>query len=85
MVAITSDSKYIVTGSDDNTIRIWDIGSKKEIAVLKGHTQALTRITITNDDRYIISASHDNTERLWNIKERRQESLEVHFPHNNGS
>ena len=35
--AFSGDGKRVVTASDDNTARIWDAESGKEIAVLKGH------------------------------------------------
>ncbi len=34
-VAITQDDKYIVSGSTDKSIKIWDLEKKKEIE--KGH------------------------------------------------
>ena len=39
--AFSGDGKRVVTASDDNTARIWDAESGKEIAVLKGHTGAV--------------------------------------------
>ena len=35
--AFDGDGKRVVTASDDQTARIWDAESGKEIAVLKGH------------------------------------------------
>ena len=40
-VAVTSDSKYIVSGSEDKTVRIWSIEEKKEIGCLNGHTETV--------------------------------------------
>ena len=37
-VAITSDNKYIVSGGDDKTVRIWNLQDKTQEAVLQGHT-----------------------------------------------
>ena len=39
--AFSGDGKRVVTASDDNTARIWDAESGKEIAVLKGHTDSV--------------------------------------------
>ena len=36
--AAPGDGKRVVTASFDNTARIWDADSGKEIALLKGHT-----------------------------------------------
>lgn len=37
-VAITSDSKYIVSGSRDMSIRIWKFSERKQVSILSGHT-----------------------------------------------
>ena len=39
--AFSGDGKRVVTASGDNTARIWDAESGKEIAVLKGHTDSV--------------------------------------------
>lgn len=35
ILAIADDSKYLVTASADNTCRLWDVQSGKELAVIK--------------------------------------------------
>ena len=51
-VAFSSDSKYIASGSHDNTIRIWNVEKgKKCIRVLKGHEDSAMAY-------YIISFTH---------------------------
>ena len=56
-IASTSDSKYIISGSSDKTIRIWNLLEKRQETVLEGHTSSITGITITSDNKYIISSS----------------------------
>ena len=56
-IAITSDNKYIISGSSDKTIRIWNLLEKRQETVLKGHTSGVTSIAITSDNKYIISGS----------------------------
>ena len=46
-VAISSDNKYIISGSFDNTIKIWDMEKKELIYTLTGHTSSVCSITIS--------------------------------------
>ena len=58
---------YIVTGSNDKTIRIWD--AETGVAVgkpLEGHTNSVNSVAYSPDGRHIISGSDDKTIRIWN-------------------
>jgi len=67
-VAITPDGKYIVSGSWDKTIKLWDISSDKEIRTFKGHSSWVNSVAITPDGKYIVSGSEDKNIKLWDIK-----------------
>jgi len=66
-VAISSDSKYIVSGSSDDTIKIWNLNTGKLIKTLKGHIGSVNSVAITKDNKYIVSGSSDNTIKIWNL------------------
>ena len=70
-VAITSNNKYIVSGGDDKTVRIWNLQEKTQEAVLQGHTGYVTSVAITNDNKYIVSGGNENTVRIWNPPKQR--------------
>jgi WD40 repeat protein len=57
------DKGYIISGSNDNTIRIWDKNTGKCIRILEGHDNWIN--TLVADEGYIISGSYDNTIRIW--------------------
>jgi FOG: WD40 repeat len=61
-VAVTNDNKFIVSCSDDKSVRLWDFITKKQETLLLGHTDAVKSVTTNN--LYIISGSWDNTIRL---------------------
>ena len=67
-VAKTSNNKYIVSGGEDKTVRIWNLKAKTQEAVLQGHTDLVTSIAITSDSKYIVSGGKNNTVRIWNLR-----------------
>ena len=73
-LAITSDNKYIISGSSDCTVRIWDLQEKKEKAILRGHTDEIVKVVVTSDNKFIVSASNDTTLIIWNIQEKMMET-----------
>ncbi|KAI6148575.1 WD40-repeat-containing domain protein [Pisolithus tinctorius] len=64
-VTISPDSKFLVAGSEDNIIRIWDIESYAFIRSLVGHRGEVYALTFTADSCYLLSASGDRTVRVW--------------------
>ena len=70
-VAISPDSLFIVSGSEDKTIRIWSTleeGYEKKRKALKGHTGYVLIVKTSIDGKYIFSGSKDNTIKIWNFK-----------------
>jgi len=66
-VAISSDNTFIISGSNDKTIRIWDVVSGECIKILEGHNSRISSVALSknNNDQFIVSGSWDKTVRLW--------------------
>jgi len=43
------------TGSDDNTVRVWDVSSMQQVAELKGHTNYVTSVAFDSSGKYLAS------------------------------
>ena len=63
--AFSPDGSRIVTWSSDNTARIWDAATAKEIAVLRGHKEWVSSAAFSPDGSRIVTGSRDNTARIW--------------------
>jgi len=60
---------YIISGSDDRTIRIWDDKTGAAIGnPLRVHTDCVRSIAYSPDGRHIISGSMDCTIRIWDAE-----------------
>jgi len=64
-VAFSSDSTGIVSGCDDNSVRVWDASTGTEQKVFEGHTDPVLSVAFSSDGTKIVSGSVDNSLRVW--------------------
>src|SRR5438067_6436746 len=66
-VAFSSDGKRALSGSQDRTVRLWNVGSGKELCRLEGHTLLVRSVCLSADGSLALSGSYDGTVRLWDV------------------
>jgi WD40 repeat protein len=71
-VAPTRGGERAVTASNDNTARIWDVASGREIAVLTAHTKEVWSAAFSPDGKRAVTASADHTARIWDVESGRE-------------
>jgi WD domain, G-beta repeat len=64
-VAFSSDGTRVLTGSFDNTARLWDAATGKAVAALAGHTASVGAVAFSPDGTRVLTGSGDHTARLW--------------------
>ena len=63
------ESPWIVSASDDQTLRLWNWQSRTCVAVLTGHNHYVMCAQFHPREDLVASASLDQTVRIWDISE----------------
>ena len=71
-VAISRDGKTLVSGSADQTVRIWDASTGQQRFQMRGHIGAVHSVALTPDESLIVSSGADRSVRLWDVTGGRQ-------------
>lgn len=76
-LAKSNDGKLLISGSKDNTARIWGIDLNNEnpqerikcVGICIGHNEAIGAIAISKKAKFCITGSQDRTVKFWNLKQ----------------
>jgi WD40 repeat protein len=72
-VAFSNDGRLALSGSDDNTLKLWEVQSGREIRTVKAHSSYVNAVALSNDGRLALSGSdYDGTLKLWEIESGRE-------------
>src|SRR5579883_614068 len=64
-VAFTPDGKTLITGGQDNAVKVWDLESRKLVRTLTGHHSWVDSLAVASNGRLL--ASTGGTIRLWDL------------------
>ncbi|KAF7333332.1 WD40 repeat-like protein [Mycena venus] len=66
-VAFSPDGTHIVSGSEDKTVRIWDVITGTELQRLQGHSDCVGSVEFSPDGTHIVSGSDDKRVHIWDV------------------
>lgn len=64
-VAISPSDKYVISGSRDGFVTIWDIVKEKKILSISAHNRIVSDISFSPDGKYFASAGGDGVVKIW--------------------
>jgi len=64
-VSFSPDGTQLVSGSIDNTLKIWDAATGHATLTLSGHSGGVSSVSFSPDGKWIVSGSADGTLKMW--------------------
>ncbi|MEM7130268.1 MAG: NB-ARC domain-containing protein [Chloroflexota bacterium] len=74
-VAFSPDGSQFISGSEDQTIRLWDAHSGEELHQFQGHTAEVISVVYSPDGSQIASCGADQTVHIWDSQNRKEVRL----------
>jgi WD40 repeat protein len=75
-VAISPDAEFIVSGSWDHTLKVWQPDGTL-LTTLTGHQVPITEVAISPDGQFIASAGLEGTIKLWAVDRQNPRNVEL--------
>ena len=85
VMSLSPDGRRALSGSHDQTVRVWDLAGSGASRVLEGHTSAVVAVSWSPDGRRALSGSREGEFRVWELaddseEDRHDEAAEAHEP-----
>ena len=58
-VAFSSDGRFVLSGGDDKTLKLWELDTGKELRTFSGHTGAVVSVAFSPNGRFALSGGCD--------------------------
>jgi WD40 repeat protein len=66
-VCLSTDNRFALSGSSDNSLKLWDIATGQCLCTFIGHANYVSSVCLSADCRFALSGSWDNTLKLWDV------------------
>lgn len=72
-LAVTPDGRWVVSGSSDETVKVWDLNTGIEILTFEGHNfnkyNSIRAVVAAPDSKQVASVASGDFIRIWNLKD----------------
>ncbi|KAG5368287.1 putative WD repeat-containing protein [Yarrowia sp. C11] len=69
ITVLRADSKFVVSGSSDKTVRVWDTRSEKQKFVLTGHLKGIKDIALDSKNMRLITGDLNDIVKIWDLRD----------------
>jgi len=66
-ISLSPNGRFVLSGSEDTTLKLWDFTSGEILRTLSGHEDAVQSVAFSSDGEMGVSGSNDNTIIVWNL------------------
>ncbi|KAG5441064.1 Neurexin-3, variant 2 [Clonorchis sinensis] len=71
-VKLSDDKHYLVTGAQDQLVRVWTMPDERLLHTLEGHADDVLSVDISKDNELVVSGSWDGSIRVWRLSDGNQ-------------
>ena len=66
-IVYSPDGRWLASCGADQTIKVWDLASRRELLALRGHLGEVNAVAFSTDGKRLASASGDHTIKIWDV------------------
>lgn len=59
--------EFVISGGDDNTLRVWEVATGRPYAELRGHSRPVQTCAIAADGSQVLSGGQEGEIKLWDL------------------
>ena len=67
-VGFSRDGQWVVTGSKEGVLKVWNVASGSCVKTIAGHEGEILHCLFIKQDGFFLSAGSDGAVKLWDIK-----------------
>ncbi len=68
VVKYSPNGNFIASGSEDNTVKLWDVTTGKVVRTFVAHRGYITALDFNAAGDMLVTAAKDNTIRIWDVR-----------------